>query len=290
MIWNRIGGVNGARVFASSVSGDYAVLTCQNADNEFTVYVVKKNLAGIWDDSHVFAIHNPDSQSENNPEGYERFGVNVVISGNLLTISCLATNTHKVDLYRRVSGFNSWIKINSFELNNPVIDTAFGAFIAMNKDYLLITDYNACTRSKGTVYIYKLNNNGSSCRLKGELTSPEPVYGCRFGSSVGISGNSIIVGSSGVDQGYGAAYVYNKSSNGWNYVKKISKPSSEISEWSSFGTSVAIYGDYATVASSRGMPLKFYTKVKIVNGIRVLIFLKCGMIVYAELLSMEITL
>jgi hypothetical protein len=68
-----------------------------------------------------------------------------------------------------------------------------------------------------------------------------------FGSSVAISGTTIIVGSPGVASDTGRAYVFMKASGSWRQVAALRGPGSNPDDL--FGSSVAISGTTAVVGS-----------------------------------------
>jgi hypothetical protein len=69
-----------------------------------------------------------------------------------------------------------------------------------------------------------------------------------FGSSVAISGDSVIVGACGEENWRGAVYIYYNNQvveNNWGKIKKIIAPDTVDDDH--FGNAVAISGDYAMV-------------------------------------------
>ena len=102
--------------------------------------------------------------------------------------------------------------------------------------------------------------------LQQRLTSPKPVDQARFGSSVGISGDTVVVGSNVRDQQRGAAYVYVRSAGIWKIQQTLTASDPEVGDY--FGTSVAIDGDYLAVSA----PVKAASKGAVyiyarVNGV-----------------------
>ena len=70
-----------------------------------------------------------------------------------------------------------------------------------------------------------------------------------FGGDVAISGNYAIVGAENNDNRRGAAYIFERNSDGsWNQVEKLVED--ERNAYNLFGVKVAISGNYAIVAGS----------------------------------------
>lgn len=90
------------------------------------------------------------------------------------------------------------------------------------------------------------------------LASDGATNGQRLGWSVAISGDgaTIVAGAAGVLwPAPGAAYVFVRPANGWDAApiqtetaKLTPEPAASVQDWGSFGTSIAITGDGATIA------------------------------------------
>src|SRR5687767_10945759 len=71
-----------------------------------------------------------------------------------------------------------------------------------------------------------------------KLTAPDPTGGDRFGISIGVSGDTMVVGASQNRDGgkFGAAYVYVLREGVWTLQTKLLSPDTRP-----FGQSVAIH-------------------------------------------------
>ncbi|HEY52587.1 MAG TPA: hypothetical protein G4N94_03935 [Caldilineae bacterium] len=86
-----------------------------------------------------------------------------------------------------------------------------------------------------------------------KLSASDGVSGHLFGVSVAISGDTVVVGSSGGDQGKGLVYVFEKPGGGWASATEIAQLSaSDGVAGDGFGWSVAISGDTVVVGVSDG--------------------------------------
>jgi hypothetical protein len=77
---------------------------------------------------------------------------------------------------------------------------------------------------------------------------PAPA-GARFGKSVAIDGDYIIVGAYYEDNAKGAAYIYRKQGSGWVQLPKVTTDKDGV-DGDIFGDSVAISGSYAIVGAT----------------------------------------
>lgn len=106
-----------------------------------------------------------------------------------------------------------------------------------------------------------------------ELTASDGVAGNALGTTVAISGNTVVVGQNCLEigsnpncnvQNQGVAYVYEKPSSGWsNMVQTAELTPSDGQASDEFGLAVAVSGDTIVVGSGTG---KVYVYVKPVNG------------------------
>ena len=110
--------------------------------------------------------------------------------------------------------------------------------------------------SSGAVYILTLPGENGDRKLQGEtwtednmLTASDGASGDRFGSSVAISGDTLLVGAAEKDGWKGAAYIFVLAGDGsWDEGTRLI-PINEISSGDWFGWSVALSGDRALIGA-----------------------------------------
>lgn len=106
----------------------------------------------------------------------------------------------------------------------------------------------------GSVYLFGRNQGGADVwgqvgRLTGSDVGTFPWLW--FGCSVGISGDTVVVGASARDSYTGAAYLFTRNHGGpdaWGEVTKLTRAVSQ-SDW--YGGAVALDGDVAVVGAHR---------------------------------------
>ncbi len=98
---------------------------------------------------------------------------------------------------------------------------------------------------QGAAYIYTLND--STWSLDAELADPGKSPGDMFGHSVAISGSTVVIGAFGTNGDTGAAYVYQRSTNGWSLPATLT--ASDQHGGDDFGYSVAVSGPTALVGA-----------------------------------------
>lgn len=139
-------------------------------------------------------------------------------------------------------------------------DDSFGFSVAISGDTAVIganKDDIGINTNQGSVYVLERNEGGANnWGLVKVLIASDGASEDRFGTSVSISSNIIIVGApyktEGANAEQGAAYVFernNGGTNNWGEVKKLT--ASDAAAGDRFGFDVAVSGTIATVTSPR---------------------------------------
>ncbi|WP_027384598.1 T9SS type A sorting domain-containing protein [Epilithonimonas caeni] len=98
----------------------------------------------------------------------------------------------------------------------------------------------------GAVYIFE--KNGNDWEETQKITSPESVDFGNFGIGVGLYGDYLVIGASGVNNSAGKIYIYKKNTSGeWIFHQSLT--SSDSFENSYFGNSVSIFGNELVVGA-----------------------------------------
>jgi len=102
--------------------------------------------------------------------------------------------------------------------------------------------------SQGAAYVYVLNQGAWAFEQK--LTASDGAADDEFGSALAISGDRIVVGANGDDDGgssAGSVYTFSRSGDGWTEVDKLTAFDAIGSD--GFGDSVALVGDVLIVGA-----------------------------------------
>ena len=131
-----------------------------------------------------------------------------------------------------------------------------GASIAISGDYIVVgaPDKAGGGFERGAAYVFYRNYGGpDNWGQAKKLTASIPDDYDWFGCSVAISGDYVVVGADGDDDGgsqAGAAYIYARNQGGtdnWGQVAKLTASDAAAGDY--FGNSVAISGDYVVVGA-----------------------------------------
>ncbi|MCE7997171.1 MAG: T9SS type A sorting domain-containing protein [Roseivirga sp.] len=159
---------------------------------------------------------------------------------------------------------SDWDEFAKITASDRAAGDFFSADLDMDGGYAVVAsiteeeDENGqnTVQDAGSVYIFKEENEGNWEEVQ-KIVASDRSAGARFGTSVGISGDYIVVGApsaNGFVNGQnttvraGAAYIYEKAPDGtWSEKKKIG--ASDGTQSSGFGNEVAISGDYIVVSA-----------------------------------------
>lgn len=213
-----------------------------------------------------------------NTEADDRFGSAVAISGNTVVVGAPgedsnATGVNGTETDNSISGSGAayvfvgdgsgnWTQQAYLKASNSGTFDSFGYSVAIDGDSIVIgaiaEDSNATgvngdggNNSKtdsGAAYVFV--RNGTTWSQQAYLKASNTMAGDQFGCSVGVSGDTAVIGASweGTTQiGSGAAYVFVRSGTTWSQQALLK--ASNIGNSDHFGTSVAISADTLIVGS-----------------------------------------
>lgn len=196
--------------------------------NEGAVYVYEKQ-NGVW--TQVQKIVPDDGGA------YDEFGISISASGNTLLVGSVQHGgTGAAYVFTLTDGH--WSQSQEFTASDTF---GFGYEVSLDQGTAIIGAPGQDNFS-GAAYVFTRTNGAWS--QTAELTPNDGGPGW-FGESVGISGNTIVVGADpqpglGGDSVEGAAYVFTQSGNGWNQTQKLTASDGGIGDF--FGFHVAVSG------------------------------------------------
>ena len=208
------------------------------------------SLASPSPDTSAFALDSPVSGS------LDRFGSSVAVDGNTLVIgspgSDAGASAAGMVSVHDLSASKPTAVLATLEDPAPGVDENFGAAVAISGSIVAVgspgDDDGAA--DTGRVFLYNLGNLPAT-DPSWTLANPTPETGDRFGSTVAISGNIVVVGVGTDDMGAadsGIAYVYNLASPAPTVpIHTLANPSPAIND--RFGATVAISGNRIVIGA-----------------------------------------
>ena len=123
-------------------------------------------------------------------------------------------------------------------------DDGFGVSVAISGSTAVV---GASFKNSQTGAAYVFVRSGAAWSQQAELTASDGFSFDRFGTSVAISGPTVVVGAFGHNNQTGAAYVFVRSGTAWHQQAELT--ASDAQEFDNFGNSVAISGSTVVVGA-----------------------------------------
>ncbi len=254
---------------SSSAMGAYN----NNVSNAGAAYVFVRN-GTSWSQQAYLKASNADTGISDN------FGQAVSISGDTVVVGAFgeassatgvnsnqalnnALNAGAAYVFTRSS--TTWSQQAYLKASNTQTGDNFGISVAISNNTIVVAarsedgDDSGTQNSSGAVYIFQ--RNGTSWSQQALLRADNAGSGDVFGFSLGISGNTIVVGARGEkststginfadnDNGsaVGAVYIFQRSGLTWAQQARIKPSFTNNSDF--FGQSVAISGETLVVGA-----------------------------------------
>ena len=143
---------------------------------------------------------------------------------------------------------SGWVEVARLTAGDGAERDSFGTSVAIDGDYVVVGAPLASLIKiqAGAAYVFQLQE-GEWIEVD-KLMSGLAFDFDRFGTSVGISGAHIVVGTPGLDDQPGTAYIFQRQVSGWNEIDVVT--SGEVRDLDSFGGAVAIDGDRMIVGDT----------------------------------------
>jgi outer membrane protein assembly factor BamB len=228
-----------------AVSGNTVVVGATNDDDDTGATYVGS--AYIYDATTGILLETLDNP---NPSAFDDFGRSVAVSGNTVVVGSRwddtrATNAGLAYIYDAGTGN----LLRTLDNPTPASYDRFGYSVAVSGNTVVVgayATYDAGAYAAGSAYIY----DATAGNLLWTLNNPTPESGDYFGSSVAVSGNTVVVGAYRDDTGTtddGSAYVYDATTG--NLLWTLNNPTPESEDY--FGSSVAVSGNTVVVGAYR---------------------------------------
>jgi nucleoside-specific outer membrane channel protein Tsx len=172
----------------------------------------------------------------------DEFGWSVAVSGTTVVVGSDHGNTGQVYVFTKTA--SGWKQVAELEGSDTVTGDEFGWSVAVSGKTVVV-GAESHAASAGRAYVF--TKTASGWKQVSELEGADTVAGDTFGSSVAISGTSVVVGAYAHAKNAGRAYVFTKTASGWTQAAEL-KGSDTVAN-DNFGGSVAISGTTAVVGA-----------------------------------------
>ncbi|MEI7658591.1 MAG: immunoglobulin domain-containing protein [Phycisphaerae bacterium] len=216
-----------------------------------SVYLFSRG-AGSW--THQARLEMPGGGAGVN----DQFGFPIALTDDAVLVGAVLDDVGgKVDagsawIFSKVAG--AWLVGDLQMPLNGESDDAFGASIAIAGDTMAIgapRDNIGSAIDQGSVRI--MLRRGGQWGAQATLVASDGAAGDRFGTSVAIEGDTIVVGAAGDDAlapagaDSGSAYVFTRSGSMWTQQSKLT--ASDAAPGAAFGQAVGLSGDSVVVGA-----------------------------------------
>jgi hypothetical protein len=194
--------------------------------------------------------------------GGDQLGFSVGIAGDTAVVGAPSKDDNAVNggaayvFERNQGGTDNWGEVTRLTVSDGESGGQFGWSVGIAGDTAIVgaLSQDEKGRSAGAAYVFERNQGGTdNWGEMAKLTASDGESGDVFGISVGIAGDTAIVGARDEDENglnAGAAYVFGRNQGGadnWGEVAKLTASDGESSD--AFGQSVGIAGDTAVVGA-----------------------------------------
>ena len=218
-----------------SISGDYAVVGAHSADGGGAAYVYKLE-GSTWVEQ--FKLTADDGAL------YDNFGESVSISGDTVIVGAPAANESNGAAYVFKRDGEIWTEQATLIAGDGEAWDEFGGSVSLSGNTVVV---GALGNGDGLGAAFVFGREGSTWVEQTKLTASDGILEDRFGGSVSIDGDAIIVGASSNENNTGASYIFRLVGSDW--VEEAKLVPSDAVEWGRFGRSVSIDGNYAIVGN-----------------------------------------
>jgi hypothetical protein len=227
---------------AVAVSGSTVVVndTCYSG-NAGRVYVFTREATG-W--RLTAQLEGSDTA------GNDKFGFPVAISGSTIVAGAFQHEDWAGRVYVFAKTARGWKQTAELKGSDTVQGDSFGWSVGISGSTIVVgassTASNRTSGNPGRAYVFA--ETGGSWKETAELKGSDTVAGSSspdaFGSSVAISGTTVVVGAEDASSS-GRAYVFTKTAHGWTKVAELRGSSAA----GLFGYSVGASGNTVLVGA-----------------------------------------
>jgi len=253
-----------AQLTASAAAAyDYFGVSVALSGNRLVVGAYGKDTAGVaagkvyiyeWDPT-TSAYIEVAQLTASDATAYDYFGVSVAISGNRLVVGAYVEDTavpNAGKVYVYDWNGNAYVEVAQLTASEAAAYEWFGSSVALSGDRLVVGAYTEDTVGLNVGKVYAYDWDGSAYVEVVQLTASAAEAYDKFGSSVALSGNRLVVGAcgvytTGVDAGKVYVYDWNGVTSVYDEVTTITDYAAQAGDW--FGRSVTVDGDRLIVGA-----------------------------------------
>ena len=196
--------------YSVSINGNTAVVGSYGKQPG-AAYIFERNQGGAENWGEVKKLTASDGI------GGDQFGISVAINLNTVAVGANHGNrgtSGAVYIFERnQGGAENWGEVQELTSSDANLLDEFGISVAIDGETMVVGAWAINLLTGGAAYIFERNQNGVAGWVEVQkLTTSDLAAHDEFGSSVGIDGNTVVVGAVGKNSNTGAAYVFDLTS------------------------------------------------------------------------------
>lgn len=234
--------------FSVAVSGDTAVVGAlfddDRGSNSGSAYVFVRS-GSTWSQQQKLTASDGSTD--------DFFGYSVAVWGDTVVVGAYGDDdrgSNSVSAYVFTRSGTTWAQQQKLSASDGVGSDFFGSSVDVSCDTIVVgangDDDNG--GDSGSAYVF--TRSGSSWSQQQKLTASDGAASDYFGSSVSLSGDTVVVGADGDDDGgsdSGSAYIFTRSGTAWSEQDKLAASDAQAGD--GFGYSVALSGSRMVVGA-----------------------------------------
>jgi hypothetical protein len=188
----------------------------------------------------------------------DNFGWSVALSGNTAVVGArrdqVGANFGQGSAYVFTRAGTTWTQQAQLTASGGAVNDEFGYSVALSGDTAIVganLDDVGANFDQGSAYVF--TRSGITWTQQAQLTATGGAASDQFGGSVGLSGDTAIVGAQFDDVGanpeQGSAYVFKRSGSTWTQQAQLTATGGAANDFPFFGVSIALSGDTALVGA-----------------------------------------
>jgi len=225
-----------------AVSGDTAVVGAHGDDGSAGSAYVFVRSGGAWTEQQKLTASDADTG--------DQFGRSVAVSGDTAVVGAYTDDTsagsNAGSAYVFVRSGGAWTEQQKLTASDAVENDELGWSVAVSGDTVVAGawfDDTPAGTSAGSAYVFV--RSGGAWTEQQKLTASDAAANDQLGSSVAVSGDTVVAGATGdttaAGQLAGSAYVFVRSGATWTEQQKLT--ASDAAAFDVFGIAVAVSGD-----------------------------------------------
>lgn len=241
-----------ADFFGDSVAlrGDTAVIGARNKSGPVAIrqgaaYVFVRGANNVWDNGSA------DQQAKltaSDPAEDDAFGISVAVSGDTALVGANGDDdggSLSGSAYVFTRSGVLWSPQSKLLASDASSSDQFGRSVALSGDTALVgAPFTGSNQGAGYVF----TRSGAVWSQQGILSASDAASSMGFGISVGLSGDTALVGAyNTLPANPGAAYVFTRSGAVWSQQAKLIAPDAAAGD--QFGFSVSLAGESALIGA-----------------------------------------